>query len=52
MGVKNTIIILSSIALTLWGIVLYSVCKVSGKISQKENEGVAITKSPPYNPPK
>lgn len=48
-GVINTIIILSSVALILWGIVLYSACKVSGEISEIENEGVPITKSPPYN---
>ena len=52
MGLINTIIILSSVALILWGIVLYSACKVSGEISERENEGVPITKSPPYNPPK
>lgn len=49
MGVINTIIILSSVALILWGIVLYYACKVSGEISEMENEGVPITKSPPYN---
>lgn len=49
MGVINTIIILSSVALILWGIVLYSACKVSGEISEIENEGVPIAKSPPYN---
>ena len=49
MGVINTIIILSSVALILWGIVLYYACKVSGEISEMENEGAPITKSPPYN---
>lgn len=49
MGVINTIIILSSVALILWGIVLYYACKVSGEISEIENKGVPITKSPPYN---
>lgn len=58
MGVINTIIIISIIALILWSIVLYLLCKASGNITKMEEnkiqkeKGVTITKSPPYNPPK